>query len=99
MVVGDFGMASSDLFDVDGVNLYSAIHPKNLFVSGLPRLHSDPRRRIYVMQCAFQKYGGLSGVVRVIVPKDSTFAFVECDSEQLADLVVMEMAEWYIEGE
>ena len=47
------------------------------------------------MQCAFQKYGGLSGVVGVIVPKDSTCAFVECDSEQLVDLVVMEMAERY----
>ena len=31
----------------------------------------------------------------MIVPKDSTFAFVECDSEQLADLAVMEMAERY----
>jgi hypothetical protein len=30
-----------------------------------------------------------------VVPKDSTFAFVECHSERLADLAVMEMGERY----
>lgn len=90
-------MASSDLSNVAGVNLYSAIHPKKLFISGLPKLHSDPEvdLRRAELERAFRKYGGPSGVVAVIVPKDSTFAFVECDSEQLADLAVMEMAERY----
>ena len=90
-------MVSSDLSDVAGVNLYSSIHLKKLFVSGLPKLHSDPEvdLRRAELERAFRKYGGPSGVVGVIVPKDSTFAFVECDSEQLADLAVMEMAERY----
>ena len=88
-------MALSDLSDVAGVNLYSSIHTKKLFVLGLPKLHSDPEvdLRRAELERAFRKYGGPSGVVGVIVLKDSTFAFVECDSEQLADLAVMEMVE------
>lgn len=88
---------AGDLNGVAGVNLYSMIHPKKLFISQLPKLHSDPEvdLRRAELERAFRKYGGPSGAVTVIVPKDSTFAFVECDSEQLADLAVMEMADRY----
>jgi hypothetical protein len=88
---------AGDLNGVAGVNLYSAIHPKKLFVSGLTKLHSDPEvdLRRAELERAFRKYGGPSGAVTVIVPKDSTFAFVDCDSEMLADLAVVEMADRY----
>ena len=88
---------AGDLNGVAGVNIYSMIHPKKLFVSGLPKLHSDPEvdLRRAELERAFRKYSGASGAVIVVVPKDSTFAFVECASEQLADLAVMEMADRY----
>ena len=88
---------AGDLDGVAGVNIYSAVHPKKLFIQGLPKLHSDPEvdLRRAELERAFRKYGGPSGAVTVIVPKNSTFAFVECDSEQLADLAVAEMADRY----
>lgn len=47
------------------------------------------------LERAFRKYGGALGAVTVIVPKDSTFAFVEVASEQQADLALREMANKY----
>ncbi|KAL7518540.1 hypothetical protein ACHAWX_003359 [Stephanocyclus meneghinianus] len=90
------GMAKS-LEGVAGVQSYSAVHPKKLFVSGLAKLKTDPEvdLRRAELERAFRKYGGPSGAVAVVVPKDSTFAFVECHSEQLADLAVREMGERY----
>ncbi|KAK1735782.1 galectin [Skeletonema marinoi] len=90
-------MAGKDLSGVAGVNLYSSVHPKKLFVSGLPKIHSDPEvdLRRAEMERAFRKYGGPNGAVFVSVQKDSTFAFVEVASEQQADLALVEMAGRY----
>lgn len=90
-------MADKDLSGVAGVNVYSSVHPKKLFVSGLPKIHSDPEvdLRRAEMERAFRKYGGPNGAVLVSVQKDSTFAFVEVASEQQADLALVEMAGRY----
>lgn len=90
------GMAG-DLNGVAGVQSYSAVPPKKLFISVLSKLRTDPEvdLRRAELERAFRKYGGPSGAVSVIVPKDSTFAFVECHSEHLADLAVMEMGDRY----
>ena len=90
-------MAGSDLSGVAGVNIYSSVHPKKLFVSGLTKVHSDPEvdLRRAELERAFRKYGGPNGAVFVSVQKDSTFAFVEVASEQQADLALVEMAGRY----
>jgi hypothetical protein len=89
--------AGKDLSGVAGVNIYSSVHPKKLFVSGLPKIHSDPEMdlRRAELERAFRKYGGPNGAVFVSVQKDSTFAFVEVASEQQADLALVEMAGRY----
>jgi hypothetical protein len=90
-------MAGTDLSGVAGVNIYSSVHPKKLFVSGLSKIHSDPEvdLRRAELERAFRKYGGPNGAVFVSVQKDSTFAFVEVASEQQADLALVEMAGRY----
>ena len=46
------------------------------------------------LERAFRKYGGAHGV-SVIVPTNSTFAFVEVDSERQAELALREMLSQY----
>lgn len=84
---------ADDLNGVAGVNLYSAVHPKKLFISNLFKIHSDPEvdLRRAELERAFRKYGGPSGAVAVSIQKNSTFAFVELFSEQQADLALLEM--------
>ena len=84
---------AQDLNDVAGVNIYTSVHPKKLFISGLSKVHTDPEvdLRRAELERAFRKYGGPSGVVAVSVQKNSTFAFVEVASEQQADLALLEM--------
>mmetsp|Transcript_34904 Transcript_34904/g.64062 ORF Transcript_34904/g.64062 Transcript_34904/m.64062 type:complete len:568 (-) Transcript_34904:69-1772(-) len=88
---------ADDLNGVAGVNLYSAVHPKKLFISGLSKIHSEPEvdLRRAELERAFRKYGGRSGAVNVSIQKNSTFAFVELFSEELADLALAEMANKY----
>jgi len=88
---------ADDLNGVAGVDLYSSVHPKKLFLSGLHKLRSDPEvdLRKAELERAFRKYGGPSGAVLVSVQKNSTFAFVEVHSEQLADRALVEMARKY----
>ena len=88
----------ADVLDgVAGVNIHSAVHPRKLFVSGLPKLGSDPEvdLRRAELERAFRKYGGPTGAVMVSVQKNSTFAFVEVASERQADLALGEMAGRY----
>lgn len=84
----------STLDRIPGVNIYSAVHPRKLFISGLPRLSSDPEvdLRKAELERAFRKYGGSTGAVAVSVQKNSGFAFVDVASEELADLAVAEMS-------
>jgi RNA recognition motif-containing protein len=46
------------------------------------------------LERAFRKYGGARGVT-VLVPKNSTFAFVEMESERQADLALQQMVSQY----
>lgn len=88
---------ADDLNGVAGVNIYSSVHPKKLFVSGLSKLRSEPEveLRRAELERAFRKYGGPSGAVLVSVQKGSTFAFVEVYSEQQADLALVEQRNKY----
>jgi hypothetical protein len=79
---------------VAGVNIYSAVHPRRLFVSGLSKLLTDPEvdLRRAELERAFRKYGGPTGAVAVSLQKNSTFAFVDVATEGQADLALLEMA-------
>jgi hypothetical protein len=46
------------------------------------------------LERAFRKYGGDHGVT-CIVPTNTTFAFVEMDSNRMADLAMAEMSNQY----
>jgi RNA recognition motif-containing protein len=85
-----------DLSHVAGVNMYSSLHPRKLFVSGLTKVHSDADvdLRRAELERAFRKYGGDRGV-QVIVPANATYAFVEMESERQADLALNEMSDNY----
>jgi len=89
-------MASGDISGVAGVNMYSSLHPKKLFVSGLPKLHSLPEveLRRAEFERAFRKYGSSHGVA-VVCPMNATYAFVEVETERQADLALQEMASKY----
>ena len=89
-------MASGDISGVAGVNMYSSLHPKKLFVSGLSKLHSLPEveLRRAELERAFRKYGGSHGVA-VVCPMNATYAFVEVETERQADLALQEMASKY----
>ena len=69
---------------------------RKLFISGLQKISTqaevDLRRA--ELERAFRKYGGTHGVT-CIVPKDTTFAFVEMESERQADLALSEMSTKY----
>ena len=88
--------ANTDLSGVAGVNMYKQLHPRKLFVSNLPKLHSQPESdlRKAELERAFRKFGGAHGVT-VIAPLNSTFAFVEVETERQADLALQEMAAKY----
>ncbi|CAJ1969654.1 unnamed protein product [Cylindrotheca closterium] len=89
-------MAKGDLSDVAGVNSFNAVHPRKLFVSGLSKISTqtevDIRRA--ELERAFRKYGGARGVT-CIVPTNTTFAFVEMESDRMADLALSEMSSKY----
>ena len=46
------------------------------------------------LERAFRAYGGDQGVT-VVAPTNATYAFVECNSERLADQALQEMADKY----
>lgn len=89
-------MARGDLSGIAGVNSFNATHPRKLFVSGLHKISTqaevDLRRA--ELERAFRKFGGARGVT-CIVPTNTTFAFVEMESERQADLALSEMSDKY----
>lgn len=89
-------MASKDLAGVAGVNSHNAVHEKKLFVSGLSKIYLQPEvdLRRAELERAFRKYGGQQGAT-VICPPNSTFAFVEVETERAADLALREMGSKY----
>lgn len=86
-------MAKADMTGVPGFNNFNSLHPRKLFLSKLPKLHTEQELdlRRAELERAFRKYGGDRGAT-VIVPKNSTFAFVELESERQCDLALNEMA-------
>lgn len=89
-------MAKGDLTGIAGVNTYNTLHPRKLFISRLTKIYTEPEvdLRRAELERAFRKYGGAQGV-SVIVPTNTTYAFVECESERQADLALTEMAGQY----
>ena len=91
-------MAGSDLSGVVGVNshVFGGLHPKKLFVSGLSKLSDNAsiELRQAELERAFKKYGGAQGAI-VIVPINSTYAFVELESERMTDLALTELQSTY----
>jgi len=91
-------MAGNDLSGVAGCNnnvTGGGLHPKKLFVSGLSKITEegvDLRRA--ELERAFRKYGGPQGAT-VTVPVNSTYAFVEVESERQADLALAELQSQY----
>jgi RNA recognition motif-containing protein len=69
---------------------------RKLFVSGLSRIHTEGEvdLRRAELERAFRKYGGDRGVT-CIVPTNTTFAFVEMETDRMADLALAEMAGKY----
>ena len=69
---------------------------RKLFISNLPKISTeaevDVRRA--ELERAFRKYGGARGVT-CIVPTNTTFAFVEMETERQADLALAEMGSKY----
>jgi hypothetical protein len=89
-------MAKGDLSNVAGVNIYKALHPRKFFIGGLSKIYAEAEvdLRRAELERAFRKYGGDRGV-EVIVPTNTTYAFVEMESERQADLALTEMAGQY----
>jgi len=85
-----------DVSGVPGVNNFNSVHPRKIFISGLGKITSqaevDIRRA--ELERAFRPYGGDRGV-ECIVPTNATYAFVEMESERMADLALQEMAAQY----
>lgn len=69
---------------------------RKLFISGLHRISTQPEvdLRRAELERAFRKYGGDHGVIAT-VPMNTTFAFVELETERQADLAMQEMQDQY----
>lgn len=89
-------MAKEDVSGVPGVNSHNAMHPRKIFISGLPKLHTQAEVEVRKaeLERAFRAYGGNRGVT-VIVQAKNSYAFVEMESEQAADLALVQMASKY----
>ena len=89
-------MATGDVSGVAGVNSYNSVHPRKLFLSGFTKIFTEPEvdLRRAELERDFRKYGGALGAV-VTIQTNSTFAFVELESEAATDLALVEMADKY----
>ena len=85
-----------DVSGVPGVNNFNSVHPRKIFISGLGKISTQPEVDIRraELERAFRPYGGDRGV-ECIVPTNATYAFVEMESERMADLALQEMAAQY----
>ena len=86
-----------NLTDVAGVNSFNSIHPRKLFLRGLPKISSSSEVEVRraELERAFGKYGGSRGVVKVVVYPKKTYATVELETERLAELALQEMSHLY----
>ena len=93
---GHLPVRAKENAQVPGVDNFNSMHPRKLFVSGLPKLHleADVDVRRAELERAFRKYGGDRGV-SVIAPLNATYAFVEMENERQADMALSEMSSQY----
>lgn len=89
-------LAKADVSGVPGVNSFSSEHPRKVFLNGLGKIFTEAEidLRRAELERAFRKYGGDRGV-HVIVPTNATYAFVEMESERMADIALQELSEKY----
>jgi Galactoside-binding lectin/RNA recognition motif. (a.k.a. RRM, RBD, or RNP domain) len=89
-------LAQGDIAHIPGVKSFQSLHPRKLFISHLPKLATEPEveLRRAELERAFRKYGGARGV-QVLAPMNSTFCFVEMETEAQADLALKEMSGLY----
>jgi RNA recognition motif-containing protein len=90
-------MAKGDVSDVAGVNQFNSLHPRKLFVSSLPKIYTESEVDIRraELERAFRKYGGDLGVVQVVASINTSYAFLEFETERLCDMALQEMATDY----
>jgi Galactoside-binding lectin len=89
-------MVSEDVSGVAGVNTFDSVHPRKLFIQGMPKLRNDREVEIRraELERAFHRYGGARGV-STLVPKNASYAFVEFETEQMCNHAMQEMADKY----
>jgi len=88
--------AKGDLSNIPGVNTFDSIHPRKLFISGLSKIseNAEVDLRRAELERAFRNYGGAKGAI-VTVPTNSTFAFVELETDRQADLALSNLSGQY----
>lgn len=89
-------MVNEDVSGVAGVNTFDSVHPRKLFIQGMPKIRNDREveLRRAELERAFHLYGGARGV-STLVPKNASYAFVEFETEQMCNHAMQEMAEKY----
>lgn len=77
---------------IPGVPQGDSLHPRKLFIRRLTKLStdSDLEKRRAMLERAFSRYGGRLGVT-TWVPKNRSYAFVEAETQEKADLAILEM--------
>eukprot|EP00536_Pseudo-nitzschia_multiseries_P005314 jgi/Psemu1/318621/estExt_fgenesh1_pm.C_990005 len=85
-------LAKEDVSSVAGVDAFDSVHPKKIFVSGLRKIRTDQQveLRTAELERVFRKYGGARGV-SCLVPKNSSYAFVEFETEHMCDVAMQQM--------
>ena len=85
-------LTKEDVSDVAGVNAYDSVHPKKIFISGLSKIKTDQQVDIRraELERVFRKYGGARGV-STLVPKYSSYAFVEFETEHQCNVAIQQM--------
>jgi hypothetical protein len=78
---------------VAGYKAFDSVHPRKLFLSGLPKIRTDRDAEIRRAELdrQFMKYAGDRGV-STIIPLHSTYAFVEFETERGAELALRELS-------
>jgi hypothetical protein len=86
-------LIKGDISGIAGVNTFDSVHPRKLFISGLRKIRADRDVEIRraELERAFAKYAGPRGV-STIVPKNSSYAFVEFETERMCGRALEELA-------
>jgi hypothetical protein len=89
-------MVKDDISGVAGVNTFDSVHPRKLFIQGLPKIRNDRdvELRRAELERAFHRFGGARGVSAIVAP-NSSYAFVEFETEQMCNHAIQEMTDKY----